>query len=492
MVPSKACLNELRSIASADEVLVDLKYSGLCHSDIHAWKGTPSTVKREKVVEGHEGTGIVAAVGSDVEDIKLGDHVDVQWVNKTCGVCEADKRADYLACPRAQMTGYSVGGTFGTCCVIQARHVVRIPKEYPLDIVAPIICTGTTCFRAVHETGVKEGDIDTLAASDLWHVSMRGPMVVEFLQFPPERRDIVHEVQKLTGGGANAAIMVEGTESLLGSAVHLLLRMGQIKSSPYGGTRDQIEEAINIFVREKFYQPARVISLDQMPPMLESTHQEGSHEPSTSLLYENSLLGQATVKIPSITGGPETSTTQESNRKPTFYQESFDVSTFLSYRLEELGICEFLAVPGDTNLVLLDNLLKNPNLRMIGCCNELNAGYAADGYARTSPAKIAVLVVPYVVGALSALNAVAGMLASRKFLHHAPTATNREQALDAYQGVTAASIRLQSAETAVEALDDAISKCLRSSLPIFCEIPDDIAGAACSPPSPLKGLKPKK
>ncbi|RAK72658.1 thiamine diphosphate-binding protein [Aspergillus fijiensis CBS 313.89] len=524
-----------------DEVLVELKYSGLCHSDIHAWK------------EGHEGTGIVTAIGSEVEDIKVGDHVGVQWVNKTCGVCEADKRADFLACSQAQMTGFSVDGTFGTCCVIQARHAVRIPKEYPLDTVAPIICAGTTCFRAVEETEVAECDILAVVgpASGIGSLACqyakahgcrvlaistggegqilyKDNLRVDFYVDYHTSQDIVTEVRKLTVGGPDAAIMIEGTEALLedttqyvrprGSIVvvgkppgktggldmsNLLLRMGQIKSSPYGGSREQIEKAIDIFIKNKFYQPSHVISLDELPQMLQAVHQEypenHSHRPSSR--YESSLLGQATVKIPSFS---ENTRSEETFPKPTFYQESFNISTYIAYRLEELGIRDFLAVPGDTNLVLLDNLLKNPNLRMIGCCNELNAGYAADGYARTSPANIAVLIVPYVVGALSALNAVAGacsqnikiivlsgcpttgMLSSRKFLHHAPSATNREQALDAYQGVTAASIRLQSAETAVQALDDAISKCLASSLPIFIEVPNDIAGAACSPPSPFE------
>ncbi|PYI32097.1 hypothetical protein BP00DRAFT_369698 [Aspergillus indologenus CBS 114.80] len=536
-----------------DEILVKLEYSGLCHSDIHAWKGTPSTIKREKRVEGHEGTGIVTAVGSEVEDISVGDHVGVQWVNKTCGVCEADKRADFLACPKAQMTGFSVDGTFGTCCVIQARHAVRIPKEYPLDTVAPIICAGTTCFRAVEETGVKEGDILAvvgpaggigslacqyakahgcrvlaISTGGDGRILYKDRLRVDFYVDCNTSPDIVTEVRKLTGGGPDAAIMIEGTEALLedaakyirprGSIVvvgkppenttglgmsNLLLRMGQIKSSPYGGSREQIEKAIEIFVKKNFYQSSHVISLDQLTQMLHTVYQRDSqgHSNGQSSRYESSLLGQATIKIPSFS---ESTRTEKTFPKPTFYQDSFNIGTYIGYRLEELGIRDFLAVPGDTNLVLLDNILKNPNLRMIGCCNELNGGYAADGYARTSPAKIAVLIVPYVVGALSALNAVAGacsqnikiivlsgcpttgMLASRKFLHHAPSAANREQALDAYQGVTAASIRLQSAETAVQDLDDAISKCFASSLPIFIEVPNDIAGAACSSPSPFK------
>ena len=60
------------------------------------------------------------------------------------------------------------------------------------------------------------------------------------------------------------------------------------------------------------------------------------------------------------------------------------VGGYLATRLEQVGIKHYFAVPGDYNLILLDEFLKNPNLQMISCCNELNAGYAADGYARAS------------------------------------------------------------------------------------------------------------
>jgi len=58
------------------------------------------------------------------------------------------------------------------------------------------------------------------------------------------------------------------------------------------------------------------------------------------------------------------------------------VGQYLAQRLEEVGIRDYFAIPGDFNLSLLDELLKNPGLKMINCCNELNAGYAADGYQK--------------------------------------------------------------------------------------------------------------
>ena len=72
-----------------------------------------------------------------------------------------------------------------------------------------------------------------------------------------------------------------------------------------------------------------------------------------------------------------------------------------------MGINSYFTIPGDFTLSLLDELLKTPSLRMVGCCNELNAGYAADGYARVS-GQLGVAIVTYCVGGLSIINAAAG------------------------------------------------------------------------------------
>ena len=55
------------------------------------------------------------------------------------------------------------------------------------------------------------------------------------------------------------------------------------------------------------------------------------------------------------------------------------VGSYLASRLQEIGVKHYFGVPGDFNLVLLDQMLENERLQMISCCNELNAGYAADG-----------------------------------------------------------------------------------------------------------------
>ncbi|GAT27597.1 pyruvate decarboxylase [Aspergillus luchuensis] len=342
---------------------------------------------------------------------------------------------------------------------------------------------------------------------------------------------MVAEVQGMIGNGPDAAILIEGSGSLLKGALQyvqprgtvvvvglppgtpigidiskLVSRMAQVKVVPYGGTREQIENAILVSTKERFYQPCYVFALDQLPQILHSMQNgkpEGTY-PEAPLRYGSQLLGEGVIKMPDAEAIPKPQMVANLPRSgPIFNQTTYNIGTFLAYRFEELGLRDYFAVPGDTNFFLLDNLLKNPNLRMVTCCNELNAGYAADGYARVSSARIAVVVVPYIVGSLSVLNAVSGacsqsirlivlsgcpttsLVKSDKFLHHAPSAKNKDQALRAFEGVTAASVRLGSADTASDVLDDTIGKCLDSSMPVYIEVPNDLASAACTRPSPL-------
>jgi pyruvate decarboxylase len=81
------------------------------------------------------------------------------------------------------------------------------------------------------------------------------------------------------------------------------------------------------------------------------------------------------------------------------------VGSYLSQRLEEVGVRDYFAIPGDFNLSLLDEMLKNPRLQMINCCNELNAR----GTRRTGTRGRRALT--FGVGGLSAMNAVAGAYA---------------------------------------------------------------------------------
>ncbi len=178
------------------------------------------------------------------------------------------------------------------------------------------------------------------------------------------------------------------------------------------------------------------------------------------------------------------------------------VGTYLATRLAQAGVREFFSVPGDFNLVLLDGILKEPQLRMIGCCNELNAGYAADGYARATGG-LAAVVVTYMVGGLSVINATAGSYSddlpvlvisggpntndgpANHLLHHTTGEQDFFQAARCFTPVVAEVFQIQHLEDAAQKIDAAITTCLTRSKPVYLEIACNLAEAALTAPTPL-------
>ena len=180
---------------------------------------------------------------------------------------------------------------------------------------------------------------------------------------------------------------------------------------------------------------------------------------------------------------------------------SSTVGQYLAARLAEVGITDYFAVPGDYNLVLLDEVLKHPDLRMISCCNELNAGYAADGYARARGGAAAVFVT-YSVGGLSLLNAVAGAYAEDlpliavsggpntnsaaeyELLHHTLGEVDYDYQREIFHRVTTEAVIIHHPKEAPHQIDAAIGAALRRRKPVYLEIACNIANAPVSTPHP--------
>ncbi|MBI4268406.1 pyruvate decarboxylase [Candidatus Uhrbacteria bacterium] len=171
------------------------------------------------------------------------------------------------------------------------------------------------------------------------------------------------------------------------------------------------------------------------------------------------------------------------------------IGSYLASRLSELGIGHYFAVPGDYNLILLDEFLKNRDLQLIGCSNELNAGYAADGYARANG--IAATVVTYSVGALSQINAIAGAyaeslpivcisggpntnsIALKHLLHHSLGEANYTYVRDMFEKVTAAAVVIDNPKTALKKIDEALCVCVLRRKPVYIEIACNLSAREC-------------
>jgi len=140
-----------------DEVLVNIKYSGVCHTDLHALQGDWPLPIKLPLVGGHEGAGIVVAKGDLATGVEIGDHAGVKWLNGSCLACEFCQKSDEPLCPKPLLSGYTVDGTFQQYCIAKAAHIAHLPKEVPLDAVAPVLCAGITVYKGLKESGAKPG-----------------------------------------------------------------------------------------------------------------------------------------------------------------------------------------------------------------------------------------------------------------------------------------------------------------------------------------------
>ena len=182
----------------------------------------------------------------------------------------------------------------------------------------------------------------------------------------------------------------------------------------------------------------------------------------------------------------------------------FTIGNYLATRLEQIGLKHYFMVPGDYNLVLLDQLLANKNMQQIGCCNELNASYAAEGYARVHGCGAVVTTMN--VGSFSALNGVAGAYAERlpvifvasgyntndasanHILHHSLGTHDFSYQYEMFKYVTCAAVRIVHPDNAPSMIDQAIRAALRERKPAYIEIACNLSDAPCVEPGPYEAI----
>src|ERR1700727_2229624 len=126
------------------DVAIDIKFAGICHSDIHTVKsewGVPSY----PIVPGHEIAGVVTAVGTEVTKHKVGDHVGVGCMVNSCGHCSSCSAGLEQYCKNGATFTYNAidkdgtptQGGYSQAVVVNENFVVRIPDSLPLDKAAP-------------------------------------------------------------------------------------------------------------------------------------------------------------------------------------------------------------------------------------------------------------------------------------------------------------------------------------------------------------------
>jgi len=141
------------------QVVVRMEASGLCHTDIHAANGDWPVKPTPPFIPGHEGVGIVTAVGAGVTEPKAGTRVAVPWLGYACGACRYCLTGWETLCPAQQNTGYSVDGCYAEYFLAEDAFATPVPAGIDPRAAAPLTCAGVTTYKAVKVGNVRPGDL---------------------------------------------------------------------------------------------------------------------------------------------------------------------------------------------------------------------------------------------------------------------------------------------------------------------------------------------
>ena len=280
-----------------NEALVKVRYTGVCHTDLHAAHGDWPVKPTPPFVPGHEGVGEVVAVGDQVTRVKVGDTVGNAWLYSACGECEYCETGWETLCPQQQNGGYSVDGSFGQYMLVDARYAPVIPDGVDLAAVAPILCAGVTVYKGLKRTDTKPGEWVLISGiGGLGHIAVQYAVAMgrrvaavdvdddklalarkhgaEVTVNARTSADPAAELQKLTGGGVHGALVTAvnghafpqavgalrrgGTVALVGLPpeqfpldIFSTVLLGLTVRGSIVGTRKDMAEAVEFFARGK-------------------------------------------------------------------------------------------------------------------------------------------------------------------------------------------------------------------------------------------------
>jgi alcohol dehydrogenase, propanol-preferring len=279
------------------QALVKVRYSGVCHTDLHAAHGDWPVKPSPPFVPGHEGVGEVVAIGDQVTRVAVGDLVGNAWLWSACGECEYCETGWETLCPRQENGGYSVDGSFGQYMLVDARYAPLIPAGVDLAAVAPILCAGVTVYKGLKRTDTRPGQWVLISGiGGLGHIAVQyavamGLRVVavdvddeklalarthgaEITVNARTSDDPAAEIQRLTGGGVHGGLVTAvnghafpqaigalrrgGTVALVGLPpeqfpldIFSTVLLGLTVRGSIVGTRKDMAEAVDFFARGK-------------------------------------------------------------------------------------------------------------------------------------------------------------------------------------------------------------------------------------------------
>lgn len=189
-----------------DDILIEIKYASICHSDIHQMKGDWGPQQYPQI-PGHEIVGVVAEVGKNVTKFKVGDRAGVGCMVDSCMECHSCTHGEEHFCERGETvftygypeasspTGISQGG-YATNIVVRDHFAVHIPEHISFQEAAPLLCAGITTYSPIINANFKLGDkVGVAGIGGLGHLAVKlavakGAEVYAFTTSPDKVADI--------------------------------------------------------------------------------------------------------------------------------------------------------------------------------------------------------------------------------------------------------------------------------------------------------------
>jgi propanol-preferring alcohol dehydrogenase len=230
------------------QVLVRIEASGLCHTDIHAAHGDWPIKPTPPFVPGHEGVGVVEALGAGVTNRAVGERVAIPWLGHACGHCDHCVSGWETLCEEQQNTGYSVDGGLAEYAVADATYVVPVPDGVSSFDAAPLTCAGVTTYKAIKVADIRPAErVAIFGIGGLGHLAVQyarlvGATVIA-VDVDDEKLELARELGAdhvinagLTNpvtaieqlGGADVAIVLAVTPSVFEGAFAALRRGGRL------------------------------------------------------------------------------------------------------------------------------------------------------------------------------------------------------------------------------------------------------------------------
>ncbi|GGM77474.1 zinc-dependent alcohol dehydrogenase [Dactylosporangium sucinum] len=241
-----------------DQLLVRIVASGLCHTDIHAAHGDWPVKPTPPFIPGHEGVGVVEAVGDGVAADWLGKRVAIPWLAAACGRCRYCLTGWETLCERQLNSGYSVNGAYAEYAAAYERGVVEVPDGVSSLDAAPLTCAGVTTYKAIKVAQVRPAErVAVFGVGGLGHLAVQYARIVGGLvtavDVEPAKLELarelgadhlvnarttdpVAEIQSV--GGADVAVVLAATEKPFEQALRSLARGGRLVcvGLPAGGS----------------------------------------------------------------------------------------------------------------------------------------------------------------------------------------------------------------------------------------------------------------